>query len=313
MKLSDFAKQWFETYGEEQLRPTMLNHYKVLYYNRIDAVLGTLYIDKITPSRLDAFYHDLARERKEPKYRCNTDLMAYLKSIHMTKCELVKLSGVSSTTMDSVTGGKNVSRTTAQKVTSALNLKILDLFDEVDMGCLSNKTRLEYHRCLSSMLASAVKKGLILNNPCERADPPKQKKSDVLYLDADEATTLLTLLQREPIIYRTAIVVLLFTGMRRGELMGLEWSDIDFERNTIDITKSLLYLPEKGIYEDDTKTYSSQRVIKVYGTVMAELHRYKVWQSQQRLRLGDAWKGCKKVFCGTEGQQIYPDMLSSWL
>lgn len=76
----------------------------------------------------------------------------------MTKCELVKLSGVFSTTMDSVTGGKNVSCTTAQKVTSALNLKILDLFDEVDMGYLSNKTRLEYHRCLSSMLASAVKR-----------------------------------------------------------------------------------------------------------------------------------------------------------
>lgn len=52
------------------------------------------------------------------------------------------------------------------------------------------------------------------------------------------------------------ITTLLYSGMRRGELCGLEWADIDFDNNLIDINKSSLYLTDRGIFDDTTKTES---------------------------------------------------------
>lgn len=186
------------------------------------------------------------------------------------------------------------------------------MFKEIPGNTLSEKTRLEYHRLLSSMFSSAVKKGFVVSNPCERADPPKVTRKDTQYLDADQAIKLLVLLESEPIYYRMPITLLLFTGMRRGELCGLEWPDIDFINSTIDINKSLLYIPEKGLFEDDTKNYSSVRVIKVYEDVMTELNKYRVWQYEERSKLFDAWKGSNKVFTTPEGSTLRPDTLSNW-
>ena len=66
---------------------------------------------------------------------------------------------------------------------------------------------------------------------------------------------LLELLEEQPIYYRTAIAVLLFTGMRRGELLGLTWEDIDFEKQTIHICRTLQYLPGRGVFVDETNRH----------------------------------------------------------
>jgi integrase len=58
-------------------------------------------------------------------------------------------------------------------------------------------------------------------------------------------------------------MLLLYSGMRRGELCGLEWSDIDFKNNLISITKAGLYLPDRGVFDDTPKNKTSERVIKI--------------------------------------------------
>jgi len=82
-------------------------------------------------------------------------------------------------------------------------------------------------------------------NTAERVKPPKSTKSEALYLDEKQAIELIDLIQDEPINYKTAVEVLLFTGMRRGELLGLQWADIDFDNQIINIRKSLQYVAEK--------------------------------------------------------------------
>ena len=101
------------------------------------------------------------------------------------------------------------------------------------------------------------------------------------YLDEKQAMEVMQALESEDIQNRTIIKVLLYTGMRRGELCGLTWADIDFEKSIIHIQRSSLYLADKGIFEDETKNTTSRRSIKVPTDAMRALQLFQEWQNQQ--------------------------------
>lgn len=119
-------------------------------------------------------------------------------------------------------------------------------------------------------------------------------------------------LQSEPLKYRAMITLLLYSGMRRGELCGLEWSDINFPECLVDINKSSLYITGKGTIEDTTKTFSSKRVIKLPAPVMDLLAEYKKEQTLERFKLGDKWENSDKLFTQWNGAPIYPGTVTSW-
>lgn len=75
--------------------------------------------------------------------------------------------------------------------------------------------------------------------------------------------------------YKVAILLDIFSGVRRGELIGLEWSDVDFKNETIEINKSTQYLPEKGIFDKDPKTESSNRIVPIPNYITNVLLEYK--------------------------------------
>ena len=87
-----------------------------------------------------------------------------------------------------------------------------------------------------------MKQQIIFSNPCERVELPKPVRKDAPYLNETDAAKLLSLLQKAPMQYRTAIELLLYTGMRRSELCGLEWKDINFETGVIQIRRTSQYL-----------------------------------------------------------------------
>jgi integrase len=95
--------------------------------------------------------------------------------------------------------------------------------------------------------------------------------------------------------YRVAVETLIFLGARRGELLGLTWGDVDFEACTVNINKSVLYLPGKGIYEDSPKNESSNRVVKLPASVIRNLQAYKVVQMEEQLKVGNLWKGTGRL------------------
>lgn len=82
----------------------------------------------------------------------------------------------------------------------------------------------------------------------------------------------------EPYQYNVIVQLLLYTGMRRGELCGLEWQDVDFLTNCLHIRRSSLYIPEKGVFEDEPKNETSKRVIKLSASAVQLLKDYKAWQ-----------------------------------
>ncbi len=147
-------------------------------------------------------------------------------------------------------------------------------------------------------------------------EPPKVQKKEASFLDESQVQKLLDLLDKEPITYRTMITLLLHTGMRRGELCGLEWNDIDLDAGLLDIQRSSLYLPEKGVFMDDTKNNSSKRVLKLTPDAVQLLRRYRSWQGRERLRLGDqwvdTWEDHPRLFTTWNGKPLHPSTVTGW-
>jgi integrase len=156
----------------------------------------------------------------------------------------------------------------------------------------SPSTILHYHKIVSTILTKATQWDYISHNIClgKGIELPKRNKPKPKYLQDDEVLKLVDYLENAPIEYRTFIMLLLYTGLRTGEAMGLEWIDIDFDNNLISVNRASQYISGKGIFTKETKNTSSERVIRVAPEVMALLKQYKAWQNEQRLKVGPYWK-----------------------
>ncbi|MCH5300946.1 MAG: tyrosine-type recombinase/integrase [Ruminococcus sp.] len=313
IKFADFAEIWFND-RKKDLRPKTYERYKSML-PRINAAIGHMKISKIQPPHLRAFYKNLSEGglRLDTKYKCKINLDEYMQEHNITTAALVRLSEVPNTTIISIRKGNNVSLNNAEKICKALEQPLNEMFEAVDTSKpLSEETILHHHRLISSMLSTAVEWGILFANPCDRTKPPKVAHKEPKYLDEKQAAILLEVLEDEPMTYRTVVHLLLFTGMRRGELLGLKWSDVDFKNNILQVCRSLQYTKDRGVFEDDTKNRSSERVMKLSQTAVNYLSAYKIYQMEQQLRVGDRWKNSGYIFTNDLGEPINPNTISSW-
>lgn len=185
--------------------------------------------------------------------------------------------------------------------------------NETTGGPLSPKTVRNYVSFVSSVLDYAVKMGAIQDNPCLRVVlPPLEHKEKEVY-SLEEAQHFLDRLEQAPLEYQVFFTLAIFGGFRRGELLGLEWPDIDFDGQTVSIRRTSLYTKERGIFTDTTKTKGSQRTLKLPASVFTLLRRYRAEQAQQRLLLGDRWTAGDRLFTNTDGGLMHPNTPYGWL
>jgi integrase len=178
---------------------------------------------------------------------------------------------------------------------------------------LSSSSIHSSHRVISAVLSKAVKWGFIPYNPAFNAELPKFEQKKAPYLDEEDARRLLSLLHNEPIKYRTMISFDLLSGLRRGELLGLRWCDVDFSSETITIVQTSNYVRGRGIYVDKPKNKTSVRPLKLSRSAFIMLQKYKGWQDEQREACGDCWKQTdERVFTADDGALIHPDSLTKW-
>lgn len=180
---------------------------------------------------------------------------------------------------------------------------------------LSQKTILEHHRLLSAMLHKAVYWQLIVSNPAERVQPPKTKKPIRPHYDEDQTRILVDNLEKltgNNIKYRVAILLDIFTGARLGELVGLEWNDVDLKNGIININKSSQYLSQKGVFTKSPKTESSIRDVAIPDFIVSLLEEYKLWYEEQKLICGDFWYESDRLFVQDNGKPIHPSTISKW-
>ena len=104
---------------------------------------------------------------------------------------------------------------------------------------------------------------MIEKNPMDKVDRPKARKDKPVSLEAESYTAeelgyILSCLESEPLKWQAFVRLIADTGMRRGECCGLEWKNVDFQRNEVTICKNLCYTPQKGVYEDTPKNGKSR-------------------------------------------------------
>ena len=162
------------------------------------------------------------------------------------------------------------------------------------------------------MLETAVQWQLIPSNPCKRIKAPRAERKEARYLDEKQAAHLIALLDSEPIQYRTMILLLINTGLRRGELCALQWKDIDLVNAVLQVRRNTVYLAGQGLLDDTPKTASSQRAIKLPANCIPMLKEYRAWQNKERLKAGDQWHESDRVFTRWNGTPFRPDTLTNW-
>ena len=314
IKFADFAEKWFKDYAEKQLRPTTVAGYRRLM-KRILPAIGHIRLDRLQPHHLMAFYDNLSESgiRENTVYKLGENWPELLKDRGVKQAELARLCGVDVNKMSKAAHGAGLYRCNAEKIAAALNLPLDTVFvSTAPDSKLSGNSVQHYHRLISSILSTAVKWQVIFSNPCERVDPPKIEKKEAHYLDETQAARLLEALEQAPEQYRVMVALLLFTGLRRGELCGLEWDDIDWDEGLLSVRRSSLYLPKQGIFTDETKTATSQRVIKLPDDALTLLRQHRTEQAKQRLLVGDQWQDSHRLFTTWNGSPIHPDTFSKW-
>jgi len=104
---------------------------------------------------------------------------------------------------------------------------------------------------------------------------------------------------------------LALAGLRRGEIAGLRWEDVDLDRRTVLIEKTRVDVGGRALDQDDPKTASASRVLPLPDALLAELNAAKARQAAERLSLGEAYAGKNSVVCNEAGEPYHPSTLST--
>lgn len=122
---------------------------------------------------------------------------------------------------------------------------------------------------LTNIFSYGVKYGYIKDNPCSDVDIPKingngetMRPKEIKIYTIDEAKTLLSTLKHVQFKYQIFFTLAMLTGLRRGEILGLEWNDFDFDKCNVRIKRTSNYTPIEGIYTDVTKTENRNVLLK---------------------------------------------------
>lgn len=180
-------------------------------------------------------------------------------------------------------------------------------------GGLSAKSILEHHRLISTVLDQAEKESLVPFNVAHKATLPRLERREVAYFQPEQVEAIRDALELEPVKWRTLVHMLLITGARRGEILGLKWDKVDFESCKIHICNNVLYSADRGIYEDSPKTATSNRFVTLPLETMKLLRKYRAWQNEERLRLGEYYQYQGFVFSQDNGNPMHPDSVTTWL
>jgi integrase len=177
-------------------------------------------------------------------------------------------------------------------------------------GKLTPKTIRNHIGYISSIMSYAVKMGYIANNPCRAVTLPKDFSKEKNIYTLEEVQQILDFLSEEPaekLQYVVFIVLCIYTGFRRGEILGLEWGDIDFENNIITINRSSYYTHNYGVYTDTPKSKTSYRSVFLPDEVVELIKKHREQQAEYAVSLGDKWQETQRLFTAFDGKDLHPD------
>jgi len=304
--------QWLPNYAKPNLKPKTYADYQDFLEKRILPALGEITLSKIQPSHIIRWLNQLDEKGMKNVERCTMkpETINLLKANKLTAAKL----NLASSTNTKMRRGNVVALDVGKKVAEALHIPIREAFDIVgENERLSENSKGNYFRCLSSALSTAVQWQIITENPCKRVKAPSQRGAVISHMDIDEAQKAYqAALQYHDIRVCTSIIIFLQTGIREGELAGLEWKDINFEKKEIHIQRNSQYVRKVGIVTGTPKTISGNRTGAIADDLLVLLKKYRNWQKEERLHLGDQWQVTDRLFTAWNGRPINNQTISKW-
>ncbi|MGH3452750.1 MAG: tyrosine-type recombinase/integrase [Haloechinothrix sp.] len=168
------------------------------------------------------------------------------------------------------------------------------------------------HRILRKALGDALRKGTIARNPATLADPPKvgADAEPDKQMQVWTAAQLHSFLKHaEPERLASAYFVAAHTGMRRGEVLGLRWDDVDLSAKRIHVRQAVTSVAYR-VRIADVKTGTARRTIDIDDPVVRVLHAWRRSLAEERLHVGPAYEDRGLVFPRPDGSPIHPELFS---
>ncbi|HYK87006.1 MAG TPA: tyrosine-type recombinase/integrase [Ktedonobacteraceae bacterium] len=169
---------------------------------------------------------------------------------------------------------------------------------------LSSKTVNAIHGVLHGALDNAVRWGMVPRNVCDLVDPPRVVSREVVPLSVEQARQLVKHVRghRLEVLLTMAVV----TGMRRGELLALRWSDIDFNRSRLLVLHSVDFIAKHGYVQGEPKTAAGKRVVSLPAFLVGMLKEHQARQLKERKAV-ENWQSLDLVFPNLSGGYMHPN------
>lgn len=178
-------------------------------------------------------------------------------------------------------------------------------------GGLSHQTIKHHHNCISAILQDAMDWDVIPQNVASRVKTPKVEQKEAAFYSEEEAAKIIKQLAKEDYKYATLFTLAFMTGLRKSELLGLEWSHIDFENQEIHVKQTSMYRSGVGIYTDVPKSKTSKRVISISNTEVSLLLNLKEHQEQQKDIHAGLWEDHNRLFTQWNGKPMHPGSVNN--
>ncbi|MFT4040963.1 MAG: tyrosine-type recombinase/integrase [Thermomicrobiales bacterium] len=191
-----------------------------------------------------------------------------------------------------------------RKLARLTALDLQGLYTELKEAGLSPQSIRKTHRVLHAAFRQAEKWDLLARNPCGRVKAPRAERSEMQAWTPEQAQQFLnaTAEHRMHALY----VLALSTGMRRGELLGLKWSDVDLKVGTLSVQRALQWQSLDKYQFVTPKTAKSRRTIHLSKKAVDALRAHRDRQAFTRRDTGEFWQDQDLVFCNAMGGPLDP-------
>lgn len=164
---------------------------------------------------------------------------------------------------------------------------------------LQPQTVLHFHRLLRKALAQAVRWNLLAANPADRVEPPKVRPQEVQPIDETRAAWLIEL--SEGTRCYIPIILAIYTGMRRGEVLALRWQDVSLEGGYARINRAVEQTKKRGIVFKEPKSRKGRRVVSLPAFVVEALKTHRTAQDELKALLGSGYEDGDLICCREDG------------